>query len=368
MLIFPRQPQFSEYYNRKVHDFIATEFFDPWRQGQTEYHKDSYNLSDELVPFFNDAPILREDLKKCEKVALDLYYWSDDTFGHALDPLHLFALYHFLHRMELWAEEDEYIREVYFHNSAEVAQIDQLWRSLESEQRAAFPTRTALAKYLHDLYNLVEDCFEDIDFITFPELISHAIASGRPVPSALVDEYVELLPRDNLALYSHTRLRSSDLYAEVEAAISEIDHNLQYSSEYKLLWASEKPVDEVGVHDYLLALLKRHFRKTAVQIGHEVDTGSGRIDFCLRREPLEKVLLEIKLAKDSHLCHGLTHQLAHYLKAEKCDEAYYLIFCFTPAELKRAQQFCRNLPSDPESKVKIQILDATQKSPPSRSG
>lgn len=358
MLAFPSNPPFAEYYNYKINDFLHTEYYDLLREALTH---DDCDIEDELVPFFGSSHLRREDPEKCLNIVSDLYNWSSDNLNHRLSYLHLFSLYNFLCYMDDLLDDDENFRRIYYGGKDEEAAVDRAWEKYKNNSIEGINTKQKLKNYLQDIYNMIGDCFEDTDFITFPEIISDAISKNEDVSIDLVGDFVDLLPQDILQHYREIHHERTDLFNNINEVLADIQHNLKYCHEYKLLWVNNKPRKEKDVHNYLGAILSACFRKDQIQIDREVDVGIGRVDFRLLNNSLEKVLIEVKLASNDNLEAGLTKQLAQYMDASKCTQAYYLIFSFTDEDYERALKIIEKFQGSINRNIVVRVFDARQK-------
>lgn len=368
MLTFNSDTPFAKYYNQKIHEFLATEFYDEMSALQDS---GDFDLADELSPFCANFHFLYEDLDKCKKVALDLYNWSDDYLPHYLDPLHELMLYNFLNYIAKWQRDDGYIDEIYFSGDQEVVQIEKLWQRLDADTQEIFSSQEQLTSYVQNVDNLIGECFEDIDFITFPELICHGILEGQDLPKDLVDYYIELLPKDTLErFYREYNVAKPNhdpsLFEQIEGTLEWVEHTLKYGYAYKMFWADGKPLGESCAHNYLRTVFESHFLDSEVQVDHEVEIGTGQIDFRLTQGAKEKVIIEVKMGSNPKLQQGLEKQLPHYMAAEKCNQAFYVIFCQTEAEIKRAEQAVKDLPPVLSRQIRVKVFDATKKTSASR--
>ena len=248
MLTLPCNPAFAEYYNYKINDFLHAAYYDSLREALAY---DDCDIEDELVPFFSSSHLRREAPEKCLNIVSDLYSWSSDNLSHHLSYLHLFSLYSFLRYMQSLLDDDENLRRIYYGGKDEEAAVDRAWEKYKNGSIEEINTKEKLKNYLQDVYNMIDDCFEDIDFITFPEIISDAIAKNKDVPMDLVGDFADLLPQDILQHYREIHHEGATFFDDVNEVLAQVQHNLKYRHEYKLLWFNDKPRKEKDVHNYL---------------------------------------------------------------------------------------------------------------------
>lgn len=361
MIVFDTE-EFSDYFNQKLHSFLVTEYIEM---------RDPDDPYDSLDLFFPDY-LLREQQEKCLLVATDLYHWSGDNFRHILTPFHQYGLYNFLQYLEDYRNDDRsQFDNIYYNDAEDLELIKKEWNLLNKEDyKELFTTIKGFRKFMHDIGTMIDHCFEDIDFITFPYLLGNASASEMSsVPQGLIHSYSELLPRDIAQYYKQLQGHQNDeisLFHDLRYIINEFSHNVKYKNQYKLFWNDKMPLGELDAHTRIEAILLAYFQKSKVVIDREVDIGTGKIDFRLSKYPSEKVLIEVKLASGRNLLHGLTKQLAHYMDAERCLEAFYLIICYTDDEVRKGEEFLAQLPIMPGRQIDVKILDVRHKTSASK--
>jgi len=360
MIVFDTE-EFTDYFNKKIHDFLTTEFIE-MRDPDDPY--DSVDL------FFPDY-LLREQKDKCLNAATDLYYWSGDNFKHVLTPFHKYGLYTFLQYVENYRNEDrQQFDNIYYNDLEDVKAIEKEWDLLNKEDyEELFTSIKGFRRFMHDIGMMNDHCFEDIDFVTFPYLLGNAVASEMDsVPSGLAEHYSDLLPQDIAQQYRqlHGNKSGISLFDDLQYILDELSHNVKYKSQYKLFWNDNVPLIEIDTCIRLEAIFLAYFQKTKVIIDREVDIGTGKIDFRLSNNLSEKVLIEVKQGGSQGLLRGLVKQLVHYMDAEKCLEAYYLIVCYTKEEVQKSEKFLSQMPVIPNKRIDVKILDVSHKITASR--
>lgn len=371
MLALPSSTQFADFYLERISDLLHVYFYDDFRSHMDMKRRDDsfdLDLEDELFPFFGGFHLFYEDPQKCLRVVEDLCRWPNDHFVHYLDNLHQLALYNFLRYVAEMADDDSF-QETFVNNPEEKRKVRTLWKSLDEDAFDGKITLREFTEYIQDMYVLIDSIFEDIDFITFPEIICRAVAHNEDMPATLIDDYREILPKDILKHYQEIHNEEnfrSKLFEDLAEVWARLAHDLKYTQTYKLLWRGKIPANENSAHHYLQTVLNEHFASQNVILDHEVDYGTGRADFRLVRDVWDKVLLEVKLGSNNNLSSGLTKQLVHYMDAERCEQAFYLIFCHTEEELVRAQKLAKTFSPIPHKTIEIVVFDATKKTSASK--
>jgi hypothetical protein len=76
---------------------------------------------------------------------------------------------------------------------------------------------------------------------------------------------------------------------------------------------------------FFFAIAKAFCKANNLDISPESNSGRGPVDFKFSRGFNEKVLVEIKLSKNSKLLNGYKKQIQEYSKAEKANYSFYLV-------------------------------------------
>jgi hypothetical protein len=348
---------FVEYNNRKIHQLLLVEFFDDF---------DEELFYDDLEAFF-PKHLVRDQREKCAKVLRDLYYWSDDEFKHKLTPFHEVGLYNFLEYINNYRKDDPQLFDHIYYDEDDEKEVRKIWHKLDKEE---WSTINELRLYLKDINNMVEDCFEDIDFITFPYLLGNVVdKESELAPHSLIDFYDELLPEDIRQEYDSLRknIKSNlTLFEQLSKVLGVISHGVQYRGWHKLFWNGSQPKSETEVHICLDLLFDAYFGEAKVDVSREVDTGTGKIDFKFYANSNERVPIEVKLGSSSKIKQGFEKQIVHYMNATECTNAYYVIVCFTNDELAKAKELVKGLQPSKGKVIEIVILDVTLKKSASR--
>lgn len=87
----------------------------------------------------------------------------------------------------------------------------------------------------------------------------------------------------------------------------------------------------------------------------------GPIDFRFSTGYSNRVLLEIKLAKNTKFWNGLKKQLPLYMKVDSCDKGIFLIIVYTDKDierLKNIQDVCYEVCKSHNIDIQIVSIDA----------
>ena len=93
----------------------------------------------------------------------------------------------------------------------------------------------------------------------------------------------------------------------------------------ELLYYNDKLKNEKTVQRLFLMFADGYCNISNIVLSPETDYGAGPVDFKFSSGYHSKVLLEMKLARNSQLIHGIEVQLPTYLKAESTSKGIYMI-------------------------------------------
>ena len=91
------------------------------------------------------------------------------------------------------------------------------------------------------------------------------------------------------------------------------------------LYHDDKPRPEKSVQRLFFAIADSYCKANNLDLTPEADTGNGQVDFKVSSGYSSRVLVEIKLSKNSRLVQGYTRQLEAYKTAEQTMKAFYLV-------------------------------------------
>lgn len=115
---------------------------------------------------------------------------------------------------------------------------------------------------------------------------------------------------------------------------------IELHSGYKLLWDESRttPRNEEDVQLLFKGILDEHCRANNIDLTREVNQGMGPIDFRFSCGYSNRVLLEVKLAKNSRFWNGLKKQLPQYMKIDSCTKGIFLVVVYSDKDVKRINE------------------------------
>ena len=129
----------------------------------------------------------------------------------------------------------------------------------------------------------------------------------------------------------------------------------------ELLYYEDTFKNEKAVQRLFLMLADGYCNISDIVLSPETDYGAGPVDFKFSSGYHSKVLLEMKLARNSHLMHGIEVQLPTYLKAESTSKGIYMIIIADNRDEEIVNNLWRKLKAQiiPDSLIEnIIVIDA----------
>lgn len=138
---------------------------------------------------------------------------------------------------------------------------------------------------------------------------------------------------------------------------------IELRSGYKLLWNDTRttPRSEEDVQLLFKGILDEHCRANNIDLTREVNQGMGPIDFRFSCGYSNRVLLEVKLAKNTKFWNGLKVQLPQYMKIDSCKKGIFLVIVYSDKDIKRIndiQEINRDVCQYHNVDIKIVVVDA----------
>lgn len=349
----------SVIYCKIIHNYLEGEIF-----GDSEI-----DIGD-MIECYMPKYLFREQYQKCLDVFKDLYVWTSDEFWHELTAFHEVALYYFLLEMENVKDDmQEDFKEVYYDKEL----INNIQKYIEADKKEMgedFPV-DMLEEYYYNPGYICDIIYEDIDFVDLPYLYNEQKANMPVIAKMLginLDYYFEILPMD---IQNQYKSKHITLTGEVSELFSYLQQRINSGSLSEMFWENGNPVNEKRIHIIIENLMDAYFIGKEVDISREVLIKNGQVDFKLFRSDKkdEKILIEVKKASSSYLKAGYENQLCDYIRYSGCENAFYLIICFTDREYKIANNFIDNhVYTDTfQMYINIAILDARKRASPSKS-
>ncbi|MBS4194310.1 hypothetical protein [Lederbergia citri] len=162
---------------------------------------------------------------------------------------------------------------------------------------------------------------------------------------------------------------SKEEFLELVFKMAETFKNyVENKSGYKLLWDEKftKGKSEESVQLLFNGIVEQYCVANGIDLTREVNQGRGPVDFRFSSGYQNRVLLEIKLARNSKFWHGLEAQLPKYLEIDKLKEGIFLVVIYNENDQKRVKDInsrVSRVNREQNLKIKTIIVDATPQKP-----
>lgn len=267
-----------------------------------------------------------------------------DNFTHGATPLKEYALYNIIKEVELGSEGtfiiSDFIHKLLTHQTRNALTEDEINLLLSYETPE----------------DLLDTCFEDIDFLMIPEIYEIYKSSPEIVSNFLhidLKYYSELLPPDIFDEYKILNYDQNEktkvfidvsnekqFYDLVQKSIYQFKKEIEQQQGSKILNTSLGEAPEKIVQS-LFGLFARTFfqQNTDILVTTEPDTGRGKVDFHLSIGNKLQSFIEFKL--DSHVNYkkGLQLQLPTYINTVNSNlkHGIFVLICYSKDEFEKSQ-------------------------------
>lgn len=129
---------------------------------------------------------------------------------------------------------------------------------------------------------------------------------------------------------------SKEFLGVVSTMVDAYRHFIQENEGWRLLWNDNRTSKGEKASQLLfLGIVKHYCQANDIDISPEPNVGRGPVDFKVSRGYQLRLLLEVKLARNTRFWNGLTRQLPTYLKAEGVRDGYFLVIAYDDRDLER---------------------------------
>lgn len=144
------------------------------------------------------------------------------------------------------------------------------------------------------------------------------ILAWRPIRESIARDYPFKL---DLSKTPTTK----ELFALVRKIVDQFQTLVEKKGLWKLMYHDGIARPEHNAQMLFFAVADGYCKDNDIDISPEADSGNGPVDFKLSKGYKDRVLIEIKLSKNSKLVTGYTSQLEIYRDAEETTQAIYLV-------------------------------------------
>ena len=144
--------------------------------------------------------------------------------------------------------------------------------------------------------------------------------------------------------------------------VAEFENYVSHNKGWSLLWNDNRtPKSEEAAQNLFLGVVKHYCKAADIDISREANIGRGPVDFKFSHGYERRMLLEMKLAKNTKFWNGLAAQLPTYLTAEGIAGGYFMVVCYTDKDYERIHDIQRCVKEVREKvgyEIQISIVDA----------
>lgn len=150
--------------------------------------------------------------------------------------------------------------------------------------------------------------------------------------------------------------------------IGEFEQFIENNSGYKLLWDENglRARSEEAVQLLFTGIVKHYTRANNIDLSREVNLGRGPVDFKFSSGYENRVLIEVKLAKNTKFWNGLEKQLVKYLEVEEIKNGFFLVICYNENDLKKIKDIekkAKDIGQENGVNLEVIIIDASYGKP-----
>lgn len=215
-----------------------------------------------------------------------------------------------------------------------------------------------ISKIALNNYDLVKEYIETVEkrkVITFEALRKETLRyDWYKLSQSVVNNYP----------YSFRNIYDNDqFFISVIELTNNFKNYIELQSGYKLLWndTRSKPRTEADVQLLFKGIVDEHCKANNIDLTREVNQGMGPIDFRFSCGYHNRVLLEIKLARNTKFWNGLKKQLPHYMNVDSCKYGIFLVVVFTDKDNERIsniEDVCNEVANYHGVNIDIVVIDA----------
>jgi hypothetical protein len=139
-------------------------------------------------------------------------------------------------------------------------------------------------------------------------------------------------------------------FAEFITTVQQIVERYKHHVENRRGWqvirddSTGRGKKEKVVQRHFEGIISAYCEANNIDFSPEVDVGKGPVDFKFSSGYKNRVLLEVKLARNTKFMHGLKKQLPAYLKAEKIQKGFFIVIIYEKEDVKKVNEIREEIP------------------------
>lgn len=132
---------------------------------------------------------------------------------------------------------------------------------------------------------------------------------------------------------------SEEFISAINSMVDEFINYIENNSGWRLLWNDRgNAKSEEAAQLLFLGIVKHYCKANNIDISREANIGRGPVDFKVSIGYALRVLLELKLAKNTKFWNGLTRQLPKYLESEGVENGFFIVVVYSENDLPRVKE------------------------------
>lgn len=136
---------------------------------------------------------------------------------------------------------------------------------------------------------------------------------------------------------------AEEVIVVVDKIVGNFKHFIEQQRGYELLWVKGRPRSEGAVQRIFMGISSSYCEAYDIDPSKEENLGSGPVDFKFSKGFSKRVLLEVKLARNSKFWEGLHAQLPQYMLTEKIKDGIFLVIVYNAIDIRRYGQLASTI-------------------------
>jgi hypothetical protein len=136
---------------------------------------------------------------------------------------------------------------------------------------------------------------------------------------------------------------SASFFNSIRSLVEQFQSFIELNGGHKLLWNGNKSKSEEASQLLFYGIGKTYCKHNNIDITREAEMGRGPVDFKFSSGYKNRILLEVKLAKNAKFWHGLEKQFIYYLQASDVKEGFFMVICYNKKDFNKVEYIDNNI-------------------------
>lgn len=139
---------------------------------------------------------------------------------------------------------------------------------------------------------------------------------------------------------------SAEFITVVQQIIERYKHHVENRRGWQVIRddSTGRGKKEKVVQRHFEGIISAYCEANNIDFSAEVDVGKGPVDFKFSSGYKNRVLIEVKLARNTKFIHGLKKQLPTYLKAEKIQKGFFVVIVYEAEDVDKVNGIRNEIP------------------------